>query len=1585
MTAEGHHSNPGTPRTSHGSFVPAAAGGSPLQRISTLTPRSGRGAADKSPAGSPQSGLAVALTEHRPKLADTTSEDTEVHHAILPSPHGIRDDHGASGFLLSEDTEEAPMLDSTCADLQDDSAFASARRNDHESLTELHEEPLVRVVPAEVPPLPLSAASCTPSVPTVLSEPSRNRGSETGTMDFVRGAVMGSGDANSPPIPSSRPPHSRSPSGDRLEAVLLGDGKKSDGSELQPMPVVTIFSNLSARIRAFFFEAVCSYCRRLVKCPYGFIGSYIVVLGALFSILWRSPEIDEDFSAFVRADGDALRHFDGYSMAAEERTARQGRRLSGDTLDSLFFSRSLTLIYTANAGNILDETVLREIRDFEIRLRGLSKWMYFCQDLQAVSDNEFLCEPGESFSAFAWPSRNTNTTDVQSVRSTVEWIFDGRGSELFPLPALFTYLEREPNYGNTFRDLTRFFPKDFDIQAFLDEGKAPASLRSRYTFTVAFGEDGEAMSATNKRLGILAADFEEFFTRKVHPILVSAAKKGNDIFQTVKLHYTGGVINTFELQQALEADLRMAIGSMVFVSFYMWYHIQSALITLGCALIIFVSVPIAYVLAPAEKTTLASLMSIFLITVIDIDVLYVFVDVWAQSGRGKKDINTRLTWLIIHAGNSCMATSLTTSISFFANLASCLQPLREFGLFMGICVLCVFVLTLLFLPPLFVIRERCRRPVQPRVVDISNGEVGTLAVSGPIRTQVPASPRSSRTKRGCCRCRADGTKRREPCMSRMLNFLVEKIAKWACVVVLATLLCLPIFIIGIATSVEMATGEPVIFPKGHNQVAAKVATGKFESIVSPWKARVERGKVCHMQDFGNSSEERRCSLNWCSASTIASPSDAHADTCWRSQTVVVDPFFSTSKPFGYDIDFCSKVDVQPTLAATTAPSDEAWMSAFLRVTSAIANASTVTTPRNEIVVKGDPLVVENWEQGSVRTSQLYRTDALTVFAPYRNAAGLQSYVVESKNVQSFMEGTRGVEYRFAPNSESAGSGIWASWNDTVRGVVVSSTKNGGGDWLRVGPNLFLPMEVQGVALLVLEAPSGGKCPEGTKTCPDGRVLTRDISKNCAFHECRLVTCRLSVICFSGVPRCDLPGWRMLEGHESQLFPTAVSSMFGSRRLQEALLDITVVWGIRPPRVLPLVGKNKESWGYDPTFEPSNPWAQRAMTSMCEDFPPELLVWTTECWMLLFRQFLRRTDALFPSREFDSKVLEFVMFDSRTNEDLAWFVDDKVKAVSDRISVTVSRGAGAKYVLGYMALWDEYVASQNSKASVTARGAWHTSRKWVEAEAQGAIVNSTRDTLITELVAGWCCMLVFSGDPVLAVLVMSMVFVNMSGLLFFMTVVMQWQIGPLEVIGLVMFIGYSVTYGLHVASNYASGLAANPIGVDDDSGEEEEEEETIENGHTEPMSKKHEDDALGDLQDEEQGRGTRRRKTKLALGSQNEGSLTPPSNFEVRKALTRAAVLQVGGAICSATVTTFGSSLFLVLCTLTIFSKLGLVVVAVTMLSIFFTLVSLTAFLVLFGPTPNSCHRRICGNLGDAFARLTRKRSDSAHIDTAEMT
>ncbi|CAE7380889.1 unnamed protein product [Symbiodinium natans] len=83
-----------------------------------------------------------------------------------------------------------------------------------------------------------------------------------------------------------------------------------------------------------------------------------------------------------------------------------------------------------------------------------------------------------------------------------------------------------------------------------------------------------------------------------------------------------------------------------------------------------------------------------------------------------------------------------------------------------------------------------------------------------------------------------------------------------------------------------------------------------------------------------------------------------------------------------------------------------------------------------------------------------------------------------------------------------------------------------------------------------------------------------------------------------------------------------------------------------------------------------------------------------------------------------------------------------------------------------------------------------------------------DTIIIATCSGWAGVLLFTGDVMLAVIVTGVVIVVITGLAFFMVTVMGWSIGPIEVIALVVFVGYSVTYALHIAHNYNLMVASD---------------------------------------------------------------------------------------------------------------------------------------------------------------------------------
>jgi len=230
---------------------------------------------------------------------------------------------------------------------------------------------------------------------------------------------------------------------------------------------------------------------------------------------------------------------------------------------------------------------------------------------------------------------------------------------------------------------------------------------------------------------------------------------------------------------------------------------------------------------------------------------------------------------------------------------------------------------------------------------------------------------------------------------------------------------------------------------------------------------------------------------------------------------------------------------------------------------------------------------------------------------------------------------------------------------------------------------------------------------------------------------------------------------------------------------------------------------------------------------------------------------------------------------------------------------------------------------NRVASVTANRAYHTAGAWVRAEAEIAVVASTVDTIIVSAVCAWLGMALFTQDPVLACVVLGLVLGIICGLAFFIVLIMQWKIGSIEVISLVIFVGYSVTYSLHVAHSYAE--ASPPAQLTDED-------------------------------------------VEAPLASP-QGSAAREYVEACRKHRTKLAIVHIGTAVLSSAMSTLGSSVFLLCCTMIIFVKLGSVVICVTMMSILCALVALPSFLMVMGPPPEPWIVRSARCLRRTRARL----------------
>jgi len=308
-----------------------------------------------------------------------------------------------------------------------------------------------------------------------------------------------------------------------------------------------------------------------------------------------------------------------------------------------------------------------------------------------------------------------------------------------------------------------------------------------------------------------------------------------------------------------------------------------------------------------------------------------------------------------------------------------------------------------------------------------------------------------------------------------------------------------------------------------------------------------------------------------------------------------------------------------------------------------------------------------------------------------------------------------------------------------------------------------------------------------------------------------------------------------------------------------------------------------------------------LRAFCTSLRDDLRVTNRECWIEAFESFVtQQKGERFPVTpdKFHAFTQEFAASsrsDWQTWSSALWLRSGQIKASVLHFVIDLRNWGDAAESLVHMENWDKYVLAYNVQASRFARGAWHTSDQWVRAEAQMRLISSTVETLAVANTMAFLGMVAFTWNCILASVVVLMTVMVVAWLAFFIVVCMGWLIGPVEVISLIVFIGYATTYSLHIAHMYGQPGAtkgAVPACVSGDA-------------------------------------ATRFRRTNYALKS-------------------------MGSAAFGSAVSTAGCACFLVACRLVLFQKLGAVVLVVTLYSIFAALGPLPAILMIMGPRRPFC-------------------------------
>jgi len=304
--------------------------------------------------------------------------------------------------------------------------------------------------------------------------------------------------------------------------------------------------------------------------------------------------------------------------------------------------------------NIFTSERLHAIRDFE-RLMEQSDWYQrYC------SKSEGKCSESSSVLNFFFPTLGSNG----------EVLLDGNGPLLYDIDTVLSLLASEGAFW--------FVSKSFLLNANY------SSVATRTGISLEFQS---------------SVEFESFISESLLPFFESNTFLGEDI----RLVWYNPDVFLVEISRTIYGDVLFAGLSIGFVFLVIWFHTRSVFITMMGVYAILLSYPLTYIFYSLvfgiEKMMLFNFTSVFVVIGLGADDIFVFCDFWWQStSKHEDDIPARLKWTFKNAAGCTLVTTLTTAASFFANLFSAISPVRDFGIFMGVLVLCNYLNMLLLLP-----------------------------------------------------------------------------------------------------------------------------------------------------------------------------------------------------------------------------------------------------------------------------------------------------------------------------------------------------------------------------------------------------------------------------------------------------------------------------------------------------------------------------------------------------------------------------------------------------------------------------------------------------------------------------------------------------------------------------------------------------------------------------------------------------------------------------------------------------------------------------------------------------------------------
>jgi len=145
---------------------------------------------------------------------------------------------------------------------------------------------------------------------------------------------------------------------------------------------------------------------------------------------------------------------------------------------------------------------------------------------------------------------------------------------------------------------------------------------------------------------------------------------------------------------------------------------------------------------------------------------------------------------------------------------------------------------------------------------------------------------------------------------------------------------------------------------------------------------------------------------------------------------------------------------------------------------------------------------------------------------------------------------------------------------------------------------------------------------------------------------------------------------------------------------------------------------------------------------------------------------------------------------------------RVRFVKAKFYTDLPRDMAASDAWKYVEEWDKFLEEMNKKYWNSGTGKlFHTSALWVRAETEERLIESTLMCAGFSIFFALLAVLLFLWNMALAVFLILGIICVIICLAALMFGVMGWTFGAVEAIGLIVFVGFSVDYSLHMAESF----------------------------------------------------------------------------------------------------------------------------------------------------------------------------------------